>query len=428
MGAGDSALSGADQGAQPSEGVPDTKDQDNQEDALGPDQVVQASQEDQDNKEDDVELEVCESFEDMKLKDELLKGIYEFGLEKPSTIQQRGIVPCIKGNDIIAQAQSGNEKTATFCISALQRVNTEEPECQVLILVPTTEVATQTLKVLNDLGSHMKIQSHACVGGTALSEDIQILQGGVQIVIGTPVCVLGIASRNALNLDNLLMFVLDELDTMLSKEFKDQIYDIFRLVPSNVQVCLFSATMPEEVVNMTLRFMRNPVRILEKEDGLTLKGLRQFYCVVEQEEWKVDTICDHYETLTVVQAIIYCNTREKTEWLQDKMTSRGFTVSCMHGEMDMVKREEIMKEFREGSSRILITTELIERNINWMVINYNLPNQENYMLRVGVKESIGRTGSTLTLLSHDDLREMQAIQKFYNVEIGDMPADPAELI
>jgi len=431
MGAGDSALSGADQSAQPSEGVPDTKDQDNQEDASGPDQVVlQASQEDQDNKEDDFESEVCESFDDMKLKDELLKGIYEFGLEKPSNIQQRGIVPCIKGNDTIVKAQSGTGKTATFCISALQRVKTEEPKCQVLILVPTTEVARQTLKVLNDLGSHMKIQSHACVGGTALSEDIQILQRGVQIVVGTPDCVFDMINRDALNPDIVLMFVLDEADTMLSNGFELKIYDIFKRLPSNLQVCLFSATLPEDVVNMAQRFMHNPLRIQEEEEkeALTLTGLRHFHCVIEQEEWKFDTISDLYETLQMAHTVVYCNTREKIEWLQDKMTSRGFSVSCIHGEMDMVKRQEIIKEFRLGSSRILITTELMERGTERMVINYDLPNQENYLLRVGVKESIGRSGSALTFISQDDIRSLKAIEDAYNIEILEMPMDPTEMV
>jgi len=442
MGAGESGLSGADQGAQasqePSEGVPDKKDQDNQEDVSGTDQVVQASQEDQDNKEDDFEssewTEVCEKFEDMKLKDELLKGIYEFGYDKPSNIQQRGIVPCIKCHDTIAQAQSGVGKTATFCISALQRLNIEDPNCQVLILTPTTEVASDTYKVLNHLGNHMNIKSHACAGGTAVSEDIKILQGGVQIVFGTPGCVTDMINRNALNLKKLQMFVLDEADTMLSLGFEDKIYDIYQHLPAEVQVCLFSATMPDEVLKMTQRFMRNPVRILVKKEALTLQG-RQFYLSVEQEEWKLDTICDLYETLTVVQAVIYCKTRQKTEWLQDKMTSRGFTVSCMHGEMDMAKRQQIMKDFKLGvssSSRILITTELLERGTNAplmaCVVNYDLPNQENYIHRVGVSDRFDGVGAALTFISAEEIRSMREIEEFYKTKIEEMPQDVTELL
>jgi len=411
MGAGDSALSGADQG-------------------------VKASQEDQDNKEDDFEsnewTEVCESFDDMKLKDELLKGISAFGLAKPSNIQQRGIVPCIKGHHTIAQAQSGSGKTAAFCISALQRVDIADPGCQVLILAPTTEVARQTLKVLNTLGVDMKIKSHACAGGTAMSEDIQILQGGVQIVVGTPGTVFDMINRDALNLNKLQMFVLDEAGTMISLGVEVQIYEIFQHLPSEVQVCLFSATMPGEAWNMTKRFMRDPVRILVKKEALTLEGVRQYHVTVEREEWKVDTLCDIYETATISQAVIYCNTREKTEWLQDKMTSRGFTVPCMHGEMDMDKRQQIMKEFRSGSSRVLITSENLERGTDAharsLIIHFELPNQENYMHRVGVSDHSGKVGSAIVLVSSEEVRAMREIEDFYKTEIEEMPMDASELV
>jgi len=227
MSAGDKGLSGPDQGAQnsqePSGGAADKKDPNNNEDDF----------------ESSNWNEVCESFDDMKLKDELLRGIYAYGFEKPSHIQQRGIIPCIQGHDTIAQAQSGTGKTATFSISSLQRVNVKDPDCQVLILAPTRELAHQTYKVLNDLGDYMNIQSHACVGGTAVREDIQILQRGVQIVVGTPGRVNDMIGRNALRLSKLRMFVLDEADEMLSRGFKDQIYDVFQYLPSEVQVaCL----------------------------------------------------------------------------------------------------------------------------------------------------------------------------------------------
>jgi len=448
MGAGDSALSAPDQGAQasqePSEGVPVTKDQDNKQEndmsvgdkgLVGPDQGVQASQEDQDTK-DNLEssnpTEVCESFEDMKLKDELLKGIFAYGFEKPSSIQQRVIIPCINGHDTVAQVPSGTGKTATFCISALQRVNIEDPQCQVLILAPTKELAHQTLKMLNDLGDNMKIQSHACVEGTAVSKDIQILQRGVQIVVGTPGYVSNMIDRNALYLEELQMFVLDEADKILSLGFQVQIYDIFRKLPSKVQICLFSAMMPVEVGNLMKRFMRNPVRILVEKEALTLEGLRQYFVSVSDEEWKLDSLCDLYETLRIPQATIYCNTRQKTEWLQEKMTSRGLTVSCVHGEMDMSKRQQIMKEFKSGSSRVLITTELLERGIDTkrmsIVINFDLPNAENYLHRVGVSDRFGRTGAAISLITVDESRLLRDIELFYKIKIDEIPNDPSELV
>jgi len=377
--------------------------------------------------------EVCESFDDMNLKDELLRGIYAYGFEKPSYIQQRGIIPVVKDRDTIAQAQSGTGKTATFSVAALQKIDESNPDTQVLILAPTRELAQQIHKVLNALGDYMKVVSHACVGGTAVREDIQILQKGVQIVVGTPGRVNDMINRNALRLPKLRLFCLDEADEMLSRGFKDQIYDVFQYLPSEVQVCLFSATMPVEILQMTKRFMRNPVRILVKKEQLTLEGIKQFYVAVEREDWKLDTLCDLYETLTITQAIIYCNTRRKTEWLCDKMTHRDFTVSAMHGDMDMPDRQLIMKEFRSGSSRVLITTDLLARGIDVqqvsLVINYDLPsNRENYIHRIGRSGRFGRKGVAINFVTSEDVRSLRDIEQFYNTQIEEMPMDVSELM
>jgi len=377
--------------------------------------------------------EVCESFDDMKLNDELLRGIYAYGFEKPSYIQQRGIIPVVRGHDTIAQAQSGTGKTATFSIASLQKVKIDVNDCQSLIMAPTRELALQIHKVLKALGDYMQVVSHACVGGTLVREDIGILQGGVQIVVGTPGRVNDMINRNALRLDKLQLFILDEADEMLSRGFKDQIYDVFQYLPSEVQVCLFSATIPNEILQITKRFMRNPVRILVKKEALTLDGIKQFYVAVEKEEWKLDTLCDLYETLTITQAIIYCNTRRKVEWLMEKMTQRDFTVSAMHGDMDMSARQLIMKEFRSGSSRVLITTDLLARGIDVqqvsLVINYDLPtNRENYIHRIGRSGRFGRKGVAINFVTEEDVRSLREIEQFYNTQIDEMPMDVSELM
>jgi len=391
-----------------------------------------ASQDDEDFESSNWD-QVFESFDDMKLKDMLLRGIYAYGFEKPSHIQQRGIIPVIRGHDTIAQAQSGTGKTATFSIASLQRVVERNPECQALILAPTRELAQQTYKVLNNLGEYMNVKSHACVGGTIVREDIQILQKGVQIVVGTPGRVNDMIGRNALRLNQLKMFVLDEADEMLSRGFKEQIYDVFQFLPPEVQVCLFSATMPLEILNMSKRFMRKPVRILVKKEVLTLDGIRQFYVHVEKEEWKLDTLCDLYETLTITQAIIYCNTRRKSEWLTEKMIERDFTVSCMHGDMGMSDRQLIMVEFRSGSSRVLITTDLLARGIDVqqvsLVINYDLPtNRENYLHRIGRSGRFGRKGVAINFVCQEDVQNLREIEQFYRTEIEEMPMDVSDLL
>merc|ERR1719454_929793 len=199
----------------------------------------------------------------------------------------------------------------------------------------------------------------------------------MQLIVGTPGRVTDMVQKRVLKVDDIALFVLDEADEMLSRGFKEQIYDIFKFLPPNVQVALFSATMAPEILDLTGKFMRNPVRILVKKDELTLEGIRQFYIAIEKEEWKLDTLCDLYETVTITQAIIYCNTRRKVDFVAAEMSKRDFTVSTMHAELDQKERDLIMREFRSGSSRVLISTDLLARGIDVqqvsLVINYDLP-------------------------------------------------------
>mmetsp|Transcript_11840 Transcript_11840/g.27453 ORF Transcript_11840/g.27453 Transcript_11840/m.27453 type:complete len:422 (+) Transcript_11840:54-1319(+) len=377
--------------------------------------------------------EAIETFDAMNLHDNLLRGIYAYGFEKPSAIQQRAIKPMTLGRDIIAQAQSGTGKTATFAVGILQMLDPMVDDCQSLILAPTRELAQQIVKVIVAISDFMQVKVHACVGGTAVRDDIRTLQSGVQVVVGTPGRVFDMINRRALRLDHMRIFALDEADEMLSRGFKDQIYDVFKFLPENVQCCLFSATMPLDILEITTRFMRDPIRILVKRDELTLEGIKQFYIAVEREEWKLDTLCDLYETLTITQAIIYCNTRRKVDWLTDRMTQKDFTVSSMHGDMDQRERDIIMREFRSGSSRVLITTDLLARGIDVqqvsLVINFDLPtNRENYIHRIGRSGRFGRKGVAINFLTQPDVRFLRDIEQFYNTQIEEMPMNVADLI
>uniref|UniRef100_A0A1W7R9F4 Eukaryotic initiation factor 4A n=1 Tax=Hadrurus spadix TaxID=141984 RepID=A0A1W7R9F4_9SCOR len=377
--------------------------------------------------------EVVDNFDHMDLREDLLRGIYAYGFEKPSAIQQRAIIPCVKGLDVIAQAQSGTGKTATFSIAILQQIDTGVRECQALILAPTRELAQQIQKVVIALGDYMNAQCHACIGGTNVREDLRKLEMGVHVVVGTPGRVFDMINRKALRTDSIRIFVLDEADEMLSRGFKDQIYDVFRTLCSNIQVILLSATMPVDVLEVTKRFMREPIRILVKKEELTLEGIKQFYVGVEREDWKLDTLCDLYETLTITQAVIFCNTRRKVDWLTEKMHQRDFTVSAMHGDMDQKERDVIMREFRSGSSRVLITTDLLARGIDVqqvsLVINYDLPtNRENYIHRIGRGGRFGRKGVAINFVTEDDKRTLRDIEQFYNTRIEEMPMNVADLI
>eukprot|EP00271_Cylindrocystis_brebissonii_P008661 TRINITY_DN23134_c0_g1_i1.p1 TRINITY_DN23134_c0_g1~~TRINITY_DN23134_c0_g1_i1.p1 ORF type:complete len:406 (-),score=85.58 TRINITY_DN23134_c0_g1_i1:527-1744(-) len=377
--------------------------------------------------------EVAESFDAMRLHENLLRGIYAYGFEKPSAIQQRGIVPFTRGLDVIQQAQSGTGKTATFCAGILQQLDYDRLECQALVLAPTRELAQQIEKVMRALGDYLGVRVHACVGGTSVKEDQRILQAGVHVVVGTPGRVYDMIRRMALRPDSIRTFVLDEADEMLSRGFKDQIYDIFQMLPPKLQVGVFSATMPPEALDITRKFMNKPVRILVKRDELTLEGIKQFYVNVEREEWKLETLCDLYETLKITQCVIFVNTRRKVDWLTDQLTRRDHTVSATHGDMDQNTRDIVMREFRSGSSRVLITTDLLARGIDVqqvsLVINYDMPPQpESYLHRIGRSGRFGRKGVAINFVTRDDEIMLTDIQRFYNTVVEELPNNVADLL
>lgn len=373
------------------------------------------------------------TFDDLHLKEDLLRGIYAYNFEKPSAIQQRAILPITQGRDVIAQAQSGTGKTATFSISILQSIDVSVRETQALVLSPTRELATQIQSVVLALGDYMNVQCHACIGGTSIGEDIRKLEYGQHVVSGTPGRVFDMIRRRALRTRNIKMLVLDEADELLNKGFKDQIYDVYRYLPPATQVVLLSATLPYDVLEMTTKFMTDPIRILVKRDELTLEGIKQFFVAVEKEDWKFDTLCDLYDTLTITQAVIFCNTRRKVDWLTEKMRAANFTVSSMHGEMVQKERDAIMAEFRGGTSRVLITTDVWARGIDVqqvsLVINYDLPaNRENYIHRIGRSGRFGRKGVAINFVTVDDVRILRDIEQFYSTQIDEMPVNAAELI
>merc|ERR1712027_188594 len=223
-------------------------------------------------------------------------------------------------------------------------------------------------------------------------------------------------------------------DEMGSCGFKDQIYRVFKTLPPDVQVCLFSATMAPDILELTTKFMRpDVVRILVKKDELTLEGIRQFYVGIEKEEWKMETLCDLYETLTITQAIIYCNTRRKVDFIADQLTKRDFTISTMHAELDQKERDLVMREFRPGSSRVLISTDLLARGIDVqqvsLVINYDLPtNTENYLHRIGRSGRFGRKGVAINFVTTKDVRSIKEIERYYHTQIEEMPNNIADLL
>lgn len=280
----------------------------------------------------------------------------------------------------------------------------------------------------------MNVKCHAAIGGKSLGLDIKELErGGCQIVSGTPGRVYDLIKRNALTTQHLKAMILDEADEMLTRGFKEQIYDIYRYLPSSTQVVLMSATLPKSVLEMTQKFMNDPVRILVRRDELTLEGIKQFYIAVEKEEWKFDTLCDLYDTMTITQAVIFCNTKQKVTWLAEKLRESNFATCAIHGDMDQSARDAVMEEFRSGASRVLIATDIFGRGIDVqqvsLVICYDLPtNRELYIHRIGRSGRFGRKGLAINFVREDDVTTLRDIENFYKTQIDEMPTNVADFM
>ncbi len=374
-----------------------------------------------------------ESFEDLNLKDNVLRGIYGNGYEQPSVIQQKAILPLIDGNDLIAQAQSGTGKTATFTIGTLQRIDENEQSTQALILAHTRELALQILNVVKSISKYMDLTTSLCVGGTLIRDNIDELLRNPHIVIGTPGRVLDMINKKALNTRTLKLLVIDEADEMLSKIFSNQIYDIFRFLPNSIQVGLFSATMTDEFFKLSKCFMRDPVKILVKNEELTLEGIRQFYINIEKGEYKFDTLCDIYEACSISQTIIYCNSKRSVDDISRKLNDNNFSIASIHGEMSQEERNKIMKEFRDGTTRILISTDLLSRGIDVqqvsLVINFDVPNNiECYIHRIGRSGRYGRKGVAINFLTNYDYKKMEEIEKYYSTQVEELPSNFKEFL
>lgn len=373
------------------------------------------------------------AFDEMGLSDEILRGVYGMGFDMPTPIQQVGIVPIKEGRDILAQARSGTGKTGTFTIGSLTRIDPSIKRVQVLVIVPTHELASQIATVATSLSSYAGITVYTAMGKTPLRNDIKALEKGVHFLVGTPGRIYDLMNRGSLTRENIRVLILDEADQMLEDRFKEQVTAILELgFPKDTQVALFSATMPQDVVEVADNLLRNPVRILLPPEQVKLEGIIQFYVPLQKEEWKYEVLCDLYQQLNINQALIYCNKRQKAEWLAEKMAAQGFPLSFIHGEMEVEERRRRMADFRKGSVRVLIATDLLARGIDVqqvnLVINYELPpQQENYVHRIGRAGRHGRKGVTINLICPEDESQLDAIQKHYAMDIQQLPNDLGKL-
>jgi ATP-dependent RNA helicase len=387
-------------------------------------------------------VEMFKSFDDMGLTESILHGIYGYGFEKPSVIQQKAIVPMMKQTDLIGQSQSGTGKTGAFVIGGLQRIVTareqEKPSstrrCRVVIITPTRELANQVYDVAEKIGSHSDIRIVKCIGGTDQRQNADQLMRGCDMAIGTPGRIYDMLWRSKLQGRDIDLIILDEADEMLNEHgFRDCVHDIFQYLPTHTNIVLFSATMPSSVLELTQKFMREPTKIIVKQEELTLEGIRQFYINVEKEDWKFDVLRDIYDTICIRSCVIFCNTRRKVDWLAQEMQKANFAVSSTHGSLDSAERKRVLSEFRSGNSRVLITTDLLARGIDVqhvsIVINYDLPsNLENYLHRIGRSGRFGRKGLAINFVRNEDAQLFKDIERFYETYIEEMPKNIGALL
>lgn len=370
------------------------------------------------------------TWDELELEPNLLRGIFGYGFEKPSPIQSKAIKPVIEGKDVIAQAQSGTGKTATFTIGALQRVNIAEQTTQVLILSPTRELSTQTAKVVSNLSSFMTgLKIKTLFGGSSVEEGSSFSSKNVpHIICGCPGRVFDMMRRDKLGSKTIKLIILDEADEMLSSGFKEQVYNIFQYLDSNVQVCLFSATLPDGISGIVEKIMRNPVKISVKREQLTLEGIRQFYVALDDDRQKYNTLKHLYSFINMSQTIIYCNSIKRVQDLYEAMCEDSFPVCRIHSNMEKSERDKAFNDFRNGSSRVLISSNVTARGIDIqqvsVVINFDIAKcVHTYLHRIGRSGRWGRKGVGINFITRRDIQQLKRIEEHYSTQIQELPAD-----
>lgn len=364
-------------------------------------------------------------WDDLHLRQDLLRGIYGYGFDDPSPIQKKSIFPMIHGRDIIGHAQSGTGKTGSFSIGILQRIDLLQGT-QALIVAPTHELVHQISKVVHALGTHMiNLQITSVVGGTHVSDDVrEISKKNPHIIIGTPGRMYDLLSRNAIDSRMIQCIVLDEADELLSDGFRTGIYNIFQLLNTQIQVALFTATLPDEILTLSDKFMRNPYKIVAKAEELNVEGIEHHFIPTRDDDHKFDIIKQLFTTLIVSQCIIYVNSVTKVFQLYQSMIDDGFSVSCIHGKLTKEERCRAFTEFSSGSSRMLISSNITARGIDiqqvGMVVNFDIPNDvHTYLHRVGRSGRHGRKGVAINLITRYDVSNLQSIEKYYKINISE---------
>lgn len=386
----------------------------------------------------------CSNFDAMKeitsTSMDLLKGIYAYGFDIPSVIQAKSIPPMAHKRDLIAQSQSGTGKTGAFAIGMLTRINPSEHYLQGIIVAHTKELARQIHHVISEISKFMNIKIHLCIGGIDIKTNYNDALSA-HIWIGTPGRIIHLIDKDVERtkhrrgkqcifvLDRLNMLVLDEVDKLLEQPFLDQIKVLLKYIPQKTQICIFSATYKEAALETTSHFMRNPVKILLEPEKVNLELIKHFKVNVMEERYKYDTLAEMYHHINICQTVIFTNSINKADYLADRLSADGHSVGTIHSKLSDIERCNVLTEFRNMNTRVLVATDLISRCIDvqqvGLVINYDVPSDaENYIHRIGRSGRYGKTGVAinLTTKSRFDRDTLKYIEDIYKLKIDDLPS------
>lgn len=376
-------------------------------------------------KTEDVQNRKGVEFEDFSLKRGLLKGIFEMGFERPSPIQEESIPVALLGRHVLARAKNGTGKTASFVIPSIERVDIKKDHTQVLIMVPTRELALQTAMIVKKMSKHLGVETIVTTGGTLLKDDIIRLKRAVHIIVATPGRILDLVERRIADISKVKMFVMDEADKLLSYEFQIKLNQLIEATDKDRQILCFSATFPMQIKSFMDRWMKDAYQI-NLMDELTLKGVSQFYAFVDEKQ-KVQCLTTLFKKLNINQCIIFCNSVKRVELLAQTITRMGFSCFYIHSRMRQEHRNRVFHDFRSGQCRNMVSSDLCTRGIDVqsvnVVINFDFPaGSETYLHRIGRSGRFGHLGLALNFITYDDRKNMYKIEQELGAEIKPIPS------
>jgi ATP-dependent RNA helicase DeaD len=352
------------------------------------------------------------TFQQLGLGAEILKAVKEIGFEDPFPIQEAAIPFILKGIDVIGQAHTGTGKTAAFSLPILTRIQHKGP-VQALILVPTRELAVQVTSEINRLAKYTGIRTVSVYGGQNINIQHDQLKRGAQIIVATPGRLIDHIKHGSIQLDNVKHVVLDEADRMLDMGFIDDIKFILFYVNEDRQTCLFSATMPPEIMRLAQEYMKDPEEIRLNKEELSLETIDQCYLIVHERE-KFKHLCHFINSREKKQTIVFSATKQRAQRLAGELRQEGFKAITIHGDLSQKQRDNAMYRFKRGSEDILVATDIAARGIDvpavGHVINYDIPEDPLiYFHRIGRTARAGGSGKAVSLVSHDRIEDFARI-------------------